>query len=74
MGYGARAMELLETYYEGKIPSLVEVDNEPQQEAETVEAEVSITSFRHSNKRKLELKDWLLIDRCHYPPKIDRFS
>ena len=40
MGYGSRALELLTSYYEGKITSLAETDNEPQQEAETLSTEV----------------------------------
>ena len=41
MGYGARAVQLLQTYYEGKVPNLAEHDDEPQQEAEVVPAKVA---------------------------------
>ena len=45
MGYGGRALELLQQYFEGKIPSLVEMDNIPQQDADTVDAEVDNSLF-----------------------------
>ena len=45
MGYGGRALELLQQYFEGKIPSLVEIDNIPQQDADTVDAEVDISFY-----------------------------
>ena len=40
MGYGSRALEMLQQYYEGRVPSLVESDNLPQQEAKTLSTEV----------------------------------
>ena len=41
MGYGTRALELLQQYYEGRIPSLTETDDtQPQLEAENIQSEV----------------------------------
>ena len=41
MGYGSRALELLQQYYEGKVLSLTEGDTAVPQEAQTVTSEVS---------------------------------
>ena len=41
MGYGQRAMEILEKYYEGSIPSLSEESAETKQEAEVVDSKVN---------------------------------
>ena len=41
MGYGQRAMEILEKYYEGSIPSLSEEATETKQEAEVVDSKVN---------------------------------
>ena len=40
MGYGARAMELLEKYYEGKVPSLVENEEEAERQVDVVPSQV----------------------------------
>ena len=45
MGYGSRALELLEKYYQGKIPNLTEEEDEPKQEADVVEPEVRNRMF-----------------------------
>ena len=41
MGYGARAMELLEKYYEGKVPSLVENEEEAERQVDVVPSQVA---------------------------------
>ena len=40
MGYGTRAMQLLEQYYEGKIPSLTEDDSEDEEKIDTFSGNV----------------------------------
>ena len=40
MGYGSRAMEMLQQYYEGKIPNLSETESQAAQEAPSVVTEV----------------------------------
>ena len=45
MRYGSRALGLLEKYYKGEVPSLVEMDNQPLQQAETVDKQVRFDIF-----------------------------
>ena len=40
MGYGCRALELLQKYYEGKIPSLNEEEPDIQEEATKIDSQV----------------------------------
>ena len=40
MGYGSRALEILQQYYEGKIPNLSETESQTVQEAPSVDDEV----------------------------------
>ena len=40
MGYGCRALELLQKYYEGKIPSLNEEEPDIQEEATKIDNQV----------------------------------
>lgn len=42
MGYGSRALQLLQMYYEGRFPCLEEKVVETSQEIHTVSSEVSI--------------------------------
>lgn len=68
MGYGSRSLELLQQYFEGKIPSLVEADNVPQQEADTVDTEsLSLVEEQVAPRKNLPP---LLLKLSERPPEM----
>ncbi|KAI0242812.1 RNA cytidine acetyltransferase [Lamellibrachia satsuma] len=70
MGYGSRALEILQQYYEGKIPNLSETESQPVQEAPSVESDsVSLLEERITPRKNLPP---LLLKLSERPPeKLD---
>ncbi|KAK2187051.1 hypothetical protein NP493_180g07027 [Ridgeia piscesae] len=70
MGYGSRAMEMLQQYYEGKIPNLSETESQAAQEAPSVNTEcVSLLEERITPRKNLPP---LLLKLSERPPeKLD---
>lgn len=78
MGYGSRALQLLQMYFEGRFPCLEEKVLETSQEIRTVSSEVSIfwlssLFLEDSSQEHLELSSGLgCLSTSRFPPVLEK--